>query len=152
MCNLVDQKLYYNLSINLAHFKLVSNSKIKEQNYLNDPTTYLEQALNQIDFSHLEIISKSYLNQGSLLVQAHKNLEYLSAASFQQYCYQPKTYQVSLVQICLLLDSYFHFIQQTCQPYYSNFLKCFIFDLLVFTLYCLVFFQTYIGIRILSYS
>jgi hypothetical protein len=68
MCNLVDQKLYYNLSINLAHFKLVSNSKIKEQSYLNDPKTYLELALNQIDFIHLEIVSKSYLNLGSLLV------------------------------------------------------------------------------------
>ena len=144
--------LYYNLSTNFIRFKLALNLKKEEQNFLIDSIIYLELVLNQIDFIHLGIISKSCLNQGNPQVQARKNLVYLLVTSFKLYCYQPKTYQVSLVQVCFLPDFYFHFIQQTYQLFYSNFLKCFIFNLLVSVLCCLIFFQIYIGTRILSYS
>lgn len=66
MKNQVNQKLYYNLSVNFARFILESNLKKGEQNFLDDLTVYLELVLNQKGFIHLEIISKNCLIQGNL--------------------------------------------------------------------------------------
>lgn len=66
MKNQVNQKLYYNLSVNFARFILESSLKKGEQNFLDDLTVYLELVLNQKGFIHLEIISKSCLIQGNL--------------------------------------------------------------------------------------